>query len=361
MISSELQNLHITGMAAAVPTCYVATHEYDDIFGAAIVERNISTTGVKGSYHAGKNQTSSDLGYAAAKDLLEKLNIDPQSIGVLIFVATSLDYQEPPTACVLHHRLGLSMDCIAFDTNLACSGYIYGLQTLCASLATTSAKRGLLITGDITSKVVSPLDKSRMLFGDGGTATLVEKREGAPAMRFGMKTDGSRFKSIIVPASLHRMPDAPRERTLWGDGNIRSDYDLYMNGAEVFTFTMTDVPKLAKEFMEHYGVSTEEYDAFVFHQPNLFILKHLAKKINAPPDRMLISLDRYGNTSVCSIPLTICDAFGGKGQGKKKLFLYGFGVGLSWACVEVEMDTDVVFPIIQTDDYYQDGAVDHGV
>jgi len=360
MISSSFHNMKILGISAATPTKLVEAHAYDELFGAETVEKNMAVTGVQSAYHSGEEQAPSDFGFAAAEKLLRELSIDPASVGVLIYTAAYLDYIVPPTACVLHHRLGLSQDCIAFDTDLACSGYVYGLQTLCATLATTSAKRGLLITSDNTSRMISPEDKSRMLFGDGGTATLVEKEEGASAFHFGMKTDGSRFKAIIIPSGAQRNRNAPRERTLWGDGNIRSDYDLYMNGTEVFAFTMSDVPRLAKEFMESFGRTPEDYDGFVFHQPNLFILKHLAKKMRIPWERTPISLDRYGNTSENSIPLTICDAFGDSGQGRKKLFLYGFGVGLSWACAEIEVDTDAVFPIVHTDDYFKDGAVEHG-
>jgi len=358
MITSEFTGIKIAGIAAAVPTRRVDAHDYDELFGADVVTKNVQTTGVAQSFHASEMQTSSDFAYVAAKELMERMNIDPASIDVLIFTAAYLDYQVPPTACVLQARLGLSTDCIVFDTDLGCSGYVYGLQTICSTLQCSSAKRGLLLTGDITSKVVSPMDKSRMLFGDGGTATLVEKSEGAEQLNFGMKTDGSRFKSIIVPAGAYRNVGASREREEWFDGNVRSDYDLFMNGTDVFSFTMTDVPRLAKEFMEHYQFEADDFDSFVFHQPNLFILKHLIKKIGASKEKLKISLDRYGNTSVCAIPLTICDAYHGE-TGLKRLFIYGFGVGLSWACGAITVDTDHVYEIIHTDDFYTEGAVNH--
>ncbi len=358
MITSDFSGLRIMGVASSVPTKCVDAHEYDSLFGEDVVTKNVANVGIKQSYHASDNQTSSDFAYVAAKRLFKELDIDPSTIGVLIFTATFLDYHEPPTACVLHHRLGLSTDCIVFDTDLACSGYVYGLQTLCSTLKCSSAKRGLLLTGDIASKVVSPLDKSRMLFGDGGSATLVEKCDDGDEFHFGMKTDGSRFKSIIVPAGAYRNVGASHEREKWFDGNIRSDYDLFMNGTEVFSFTMTDVPKLADEFMEKYGYTSDDFDSYILHQPNLFILKHLIKKIKAPKEKLKISLDRYGNTSVCAIPITLCDAYYGT-EGKKKLFIYGFGVGLSWACASIVIDTKNVFEIEHTDDYYTDGAVSH--
>ena len=358
MITSEFSGLRIAGIASAAPVKCVKVHDYDELFGEETVSKNVAATGVQQSFHVSEFQTSSDLAYVAAKKVLEETGTDPSEIGVLIFVAAYLDYQVPPTACVLQSRLDLSTDCIVFDMDLACSGYVYGLQTICSVLQSTSAKKGLLLTGDITSKVVSPLDKSRLLFGDGGRATLIEKDESADKLFFGMKTDGSRFKSIIVPAGAYRNPDAAREREEWFDGNIRSDYDLFMNGTDVFNFTMTDVPRLAKEFMDHYGYSVDDFDAFMLHQPNLFILKHLMKKMKAPLDKLKISLDKYGNTSVCAIPFTICETYH-ESEEKKKLFLYGFGVGLSWACAAITLDTKNVFPIVHTDDYFKDGAVSH--
>lgn len=358
MIASEFSGIRIAGIATSVPTKCVKAHEYDDLFGEETVSKNIQQTGVEQTYHASEYQTSSDFAYVAARKLIDEMDIDIESIGVLIFTAAYLDYQVPPTSCVLHSRLGLPQDCIVFDTNLACSGYVYGLQTLCSVLSNSSAKRGLLLTGDITSKVVSPLDKSRMLFGDGGSATLVEKFDDAEPLRFGMKTDGSRFKSIIVPAGAYRNIDVSKEREQWFDGNTRSDYELFMNGTEVFSFTMTDVPKLAIEFLEKYGLTEEDFDSYVFHQPNLFILKHLIKKIKGPKEKLRISLDRYGNTSVCAIPITICDTYCNS-NGNKRLFVYGFGVGLSWACGAVTVDADHVYEIVHTDDYFSDGAVSH--
>ncbi|MBQ7080095.1 MAG: ketoacyl-ACP synthase III [Fibrobacter sp.] len=358
MVTAEFNNICISGIAAAVPTQCVDAREYEHLFGQDVVRKNIITTGVRQAYHASENQTSSDLAYIAAKKLLKEMNVDPKSIDVLIFTAAYLDYQVPPTSCVLQYRLGLSTDCIVFDTNLACSGFVYSLQTMGAILNSSSAKRGLILTGDITSRVVSPMDKSRMIFGDAGTATLVEKKENSEKINIAMKTDGSRFKSIIVPAGAYRNVNASHERTLWSDGNTRSDYDLFMNGMDVFSFSMSDVPKMAIDFMGKFNYAPEDFDAYVFHQPNLFILKHLIKKIGAPQDKMCVSLDRYGNTSVCAIPLTICDSFANE-SSVKKLFLYGFGVGLSWACASVSLDTTHVLAIERTDDFFAEGRVEH--
>lgn len=359
MIASTLEGIKISGLASALPTKKVRNVDYYPLFGQETVDKIIATTGVKESYHVHENQTSGDLAFAAAHHLLEQLNISPQSIGVLLFVVTYPDYFVPATANVLHKRLGLSTDCLAFDLNLACSGFVVGLQTAGSLLKNCNARRALVLVGDSTSKVVSPGDKSRLLFGDGGAAVLLEADDSADPMSFGVKTDGGRFKSIIVPAGAFRQPRASSELKQWADGNTRSDYHLFMDGTNVFSFTMTDVPALIKEFLEYSNMNIDSFDSAVFHQPNAFILKHLAKKIKLSQDKMPLSLDRYGNTSGASIPITLSDVYGQVPEGRKHLLLSGFGVGLSWAAASVVLDTGGVLPIIHTDEYYQDGLVNH--
>ena len=359
MIASSFEHIKIIGVAGAVPMEKICNEDYAQLFGEETVKKIIASTGVKESYHVRAEQTASDLAFAAADHLLKEKGIDPKTVGVLLFAGSYLDYWVPPTALVLHKRLGLSMDCIAYDFDLACSGIIYGLQLAASLLQCSTASRALLLVGDSTSKTISIQDTSRLLFGDGGAAILLEKVEETTPMQFGLRSDGSRFKSIIVPAGGFRNPDAPREAVKWADGNIRSDYNLYMNGMDVFSFTMTDVPALFKEFMEQYQISAQDCDALVMHQPNAFIIRHLAKKIKMPMEKVPLSLDRYGNTSVASIPITLCDAYGGESGETLRLMLAGFGVGLSWGIAALSLETNAVLPIIHTDDYYQDGGVSH--
>lgn len=359
MITASFNNIKIAGIAAAVPTKCVQAHEYDEVFGEETVSKNIKLTGIRQTYQLAENQTPSDLAFVAAKKLMQEIKIAPENIGVLIFVSPYFDYVYPATACVLHNRLGLSTDCIAFDLDLGCSGFVYGLSIVSSILQSLEGKCGLLLTAELGNTVYSSLDKSRLLFGAAGTATLVEKNEGSKTLQIAMKTDGTRFKSIIFPNSACRKnPNATHDKTLWPDGNTRSDYDALMDGTSVFSFSMTDVPKLAEEFFEFYNHSPDTFDAFILHQPNLFILKHLIKKLGSSSDKMPISLDRYGNTGSSAIPLTICDAYNND-ISEKKLFLYGFGVGLSWACASTFINTEHIYPIEYTDDYFSDGILFH--
>lgn len=228
-------------------------------------------------------------------------------------------------------------------------------------MSTSNINRALLLVGDTSSKGISSEDKSSaMLFGDAGAGTLLEKETGIEnEIAFHLKTDGSRFKAIIKPAGAYRNRNASRDRVVWNvDGNVRSDYETYMNGADVFTFTISEVPRLIKEFMTHRNTTVEDYDCFVMHQANLYILRQIAKRIKVSVNKMPITLDRFGNTSVTSIPLTLADKYGCEIK-KIKALMCGFGVGLSWGVVSTEIDTGDILPIIHTGDYYREGGVSH--
>lgn len=363
MISGEFHNIKISGVAAALPTKKIVNETYGEVFGENTVEKVIKTTGIKERYCAHEKQTASDLAFAAAEHLIKEKSIDPASINVLFFIGGQTDYIGPATSFVLQKRLGLSKDCIVFDMGLGCTAFVWGLYTISALLNAGNGKRGLFVIGDTTAKMVSQHDTSCMLFGDAGTAILVDKVDKTDGqtdhIEIGMKSDGNRFKTIIFPAGGFRMPSASREPSVWGDGILRSDYDLYMNGTDVFSFTMTDVPKLFKEFFEKYPTSWDDVDGLILHQANAFILRHLVKKVGTTMDKVPISLDRYGNSSGCTIPVTLCDAYGNRKGEKLRLVLSGFGIGLSLGIVKACIDTDAILPIIHTDDYYKDGYVSH--
>ncbi|MCX7708785.1 MAG: ketoacyl-ACP synthase III [Clostridia bacterium] len=343
-----LNDVEIKGIACAVPENARNNEEYCELFGAENVHKFMNMTGIKTRHIALNEQCASDLCYVAAKRLLEKLNWEPASVDALIMITQTPDYAVPATACVLQHRLGLGEDCIAFDVNLGCSAYAYGLWLAGTMLSTQNLNRVLLLLGDTSNYGINPNDSATaMIFGDGGTATALEKSAGK-SMKYFLKTKGSGFKTIIVPAGHARSR---------GKTDIKvSEYELFMNGSEVFSFTITDVPRAIKSFMSHFNIDKNDIDLYVFHQANLFILKHLAKKLNIPMEKLALSIDRYGNTSGESIPLTLVDAFGTEeSNGTVKLLLCGFGVGLSWGGVYLEMDKSVCLPMIYTNEYFDGG------
>lgn len=348
MATGVLNNVEIKGIACAVPDRIKKSEEYNDVFGAENVQKFVNMTGIKTRHVAIEEQCASDLCYAAAKKLLEQLAWETSSVNALILITQTPDYAVPATACVLQHRLGFSEDCLAFDINLGCSAYAYGIWLASTMISSRNVNRVLLLVGDTSNYGINPNDSATaMIFGDGGTATALEYTEGKN-MKYFLKTKGSNFKTIIVPAgrarSRSRMDIEPAE------------YGLCMNGSEVFTFAINDVPRTIKTFMAQSSIDKDEIDLYVFHQANLFILKHLAKKLGIPMEKLAISIDRYGNTSGESIPLTLVDALGNdESNDTIKVLLCGFGVGLSWGAIYLDIDKSVCLPMIYTNEYFTEG------
>lgn len=340
--------MEIKGVACAVPDRIVDNRYYNKVFGEENVNKFIKMTGVKTRYIALDEQCTSDLCYAATVKLMEKLNWGPSSIDALILITQTPDYAVPSSACVLQHRLGLSEDCIAFDVNLGCSAYVYGIWLAATMISQQDLSRVLLLVGDTSNYGINQNDSATaMIFGDGGSATALEKSEGKD-IRYTLKTKGSGFKYIIVPSGH------ARNRSKISTDS--SEYELAMDGSAVFSFTITDVPRTINSFVSQHNIDMNNIDMYVFHQANLFILKHLIKKLNLPSEKVPISIDRYGNTSGESIPLTLVDALGNEESKEPiRLLLCGYGVGLSWGCIYLEMDRSVCLPMIYTNDYYKGG------
>ncbi len=353
MILSEFEDISITGISVALPTKQFKVEDFIDKFGEETVKKFSDITGVKSLYRSGLQQTASDLGFEAADNLLQQKNINPDEIDILIFVTCKPDYRLPSSASIIHNRLKLNKECACFDINLGCSGYINGLLTAYSMLENSDSTKILLVTGDTSIRTISEKDKSSyMLFGDCGSATLIEKQESLNKTIFSVRSDGRRFKSIIIPAGAFRNSDASDEEILCADDNYRSLYNTYMQGLNVFNFTISDVPKMIKEFMEELKTEVNTYDCFAFHQANLFILKQLLKKLKIPAEKFHVSIDRYGNTSSNTIPLVLADKYAMNENKNLRLFLSAFGIGLSWGCVDITIDSNVILPLIFTDNYY---------
>lgn len=356
----KFNDIKIAGISSAVPKNIIKLDSFNDIFGEEDVAKFTKMTGVKQFHKASKLQTASDLGFVAAKEMINKKQIDVDEIGILVFVSKTPDYPVPATACVLHKRLGLSKDCIAFDINLGCSGFVYGMQVVCSLLESVNTKYALLIVGDTTSKIISPLDRSvAMLVGDGTSAIIFEKNIGEKPINVQTRSNGEGFKSIIIPAGGYRIQDVPDERTEWGDGNIRSDFELYMNGTEVFSFTISEVPEIIKEYMSKNQITIEDVDCFAIHQVNEFIIKQIAKKAKIPIEKVPMNIYKYGNTSGNSVPLLLSDLYGVNEGQNIRIIACCFGVGLSWGIADFVLNINDIMPVIETEDYYTEGQVSH--
>lgn len=353
------RNIRIAAVSGAVPITKVTVDEFIKQNGEETVMKFKEMTGIAEFRKTKAHQTASDLGFAAAEKIIAEKNIDRATIGALVFVAHSTDYRRPATACVLHKRLKLSKDCAAFDISLGCSAIVYGLQAVCSMMTCSNIQRSLLIVGETMTKMVSEQDRSvNMMFGDGGAAFLLEKDEQCQdGISVLLKTNGEGYKAIIAPAGGFRNIDAPKTITQWSDGNLRSLYNICMDGTEVFNFTISDVPKTVKEFLEATNTTVEDYDCFAFHQANRFILKQLCKKLKIPPEKMPLCLDRYGNTSAPAAAFALCDAYGEKTNVIVNTMFCCFGVGLSWGVASAVIRSDDIFPVFETDEFFEEGYI----
>lgn len=339
MAGSSIAGAAVKGLATAVPEHVETVQSLARVFGEQDSAKIARSIGVNTRHLASPDQCTSDLCHAAASALLRHLQWDPASVDALLFVSQTFDYILPATGCTLHERLGLSKSCATFDVALGCSGFVYGLW-LAYSLVSTGCRRVLLLAGDVISKVTGAGDRStKPLFGDAGTATAIEADELSIA-HFELGTDGTGNRQLIVPAGLFRRPHSldTSVATERENGNVRSDEDLYMNGAEIFTFSLREVPPLVARILERSGWAKTEVDAFVLHQANKFMLDHLAKRMQLESEKVPISLAYFGNTSSASIPLTITQCLRGELEDRKRrLVLAGFGVGLSWGAAALEI------------------------
>jgi len=355
----QFDHIKVCGVASAVPTELVKVSDFAEKYGEEYVNKFSASTGIKQFHRTKPHQTASDLCFVAAEKIISEKNIDRKDIGALVFVAHSTDYRRPATACVLHKRLGLDKNCVAFDVSLGCSAFVYGMQVVCSMMANSDIDRALLLVGESLTKMVNPEDKSvNMLFGDGGAAILLDKKESTSPIRGLLKTDGSGYKAIIAPAGGFRNINAPTQDFVWKDGNVRSLYNTNMQGEDVFAFTISQVPRTIKEFLAKTEMDINEYDCLAFHQANKYISQMLCKKLKCSEEKMPLCLDRFGNTSAPAIPLVLCDTYGEDNSGKElNVLTCGFGVGLSWGVCSLILNTNDVYPIIETDEIFEEGII----
>ena len=350
MAITKLSNIRLAGIACAVPETIRTALDYTKHFGEKDVLKISQSTGVKQWHVAPENMCTSDLCHAAADKLLNDLGWERESIDLLVFITQTPDYVLPATGCTLQHRLGLSKNCAALDINLGCSAYPYGIWLIGHLLSSGNLNRALLLVGDTASKTVSDLDRSAaLLFGDTGAATAIERCEDQNPMSFVLGTDGAGAKNLLIPAGGFRYrrnesSAIPIERE---NGNIRSDEQLFMDGAEIFAFTLREVNPMMKTVMSEAGWSVEDVDAFVLHQANKFIIEYLAKRVKLPIEKVPMSLENFGNTSSASIPLTMLMKLGVRLRSESlKIVMAGFGVGYSWGACTVQCGPMVMPEII---------------
>jgi 3-oxoacyl-[acyl-carrier-protein] synthase-3 len=342
------KNVKISGIAATVPK-----NEIDNLSYDWVPEKErllfIQTTGVKKRRVADSDICTSDMCHVAAEKLLSELNWKKNEIDILIFVSQSADYYCPSTSVLLQDRLGLSKSTMAFDINLGCSGYVYGLSVISSLLASGAMKKGLLLVGDKSSYSLNPRDKTTFpLFGDAGTATALEFSSGQ-SIPFHLQSDGSGKDAIIIPGGGTR---EPFNYTLLTEeeqepGIIRHRCNLHLNGMDVFNFSLKEVKPNIETLLQFAEREISSVDFVIMHQANLFMNEAVRKKLKVEKEKVPISIDKFGNTSSASIPLTMVSEISDSlKKGKVKSLLSGFGVGFSWGSALIETENIAVPELI---------------
>ena len=331
----KFNGVGISAMAAAVPSHIIENLKYTDHFPEEQVKEVVEKVGIYERRFADEQTCSSDLCFAAAQKLFLDNGIDREEIDLLVFISQTQDYRMPATSITLQHRLGLGNHCIAFDINLGCSAFIYGMSVVYSMMQTGNIRKALILDGETRSKVYGPRDRrSAFIFGDAGVAALVEKNDKYGETTLSLNSDGSRADLIMIKAGGYRHMSTPEtliERVVDEYGNMRSDEQGYMRGGDVFNFVIREIPRDIKKTMAEACVSNDDIDYFCFHQANNFINAYIAKKMKLPLDKIPHTIEKFGNTSSVSVPLTIVSELKDKLVGEKTLMLSAFGVGMTWA------------------------------
>lgn len=350
--------MRLAGIAACVPRHEVETAAARDRFAPFEVDRIIANTGVLTKREAAPGVTATDLCIAAAEPLVEALGWARETIDAVIMVTTSPDYITPASAHCVQQALGLSTECLAFDVNLACSGFTHGLIVIDGLITAGIVRRALLLCGEMTSNTFRPRVTeaehradlaNAILFGDAGSAAAL-CAEGPPQLRaraFG--ADGAGHRLMIVPGGGNRQYWGPAllERRVDEHGEARRPIDLVLRGPEILTFTIKRVPPLLERLLTDARWSRDDVDAFVLHQANRFMLEFLARRMKLPPDKIPLTIAEFGNTASASIPLTMVARTRDRMQPRTRWVLMGFGVGLSWSGVALETEDVLCLPLIE--------------
>jgi 3-oxoacyl-[acyl-carrier-protein] synthase-3 len=343
MRKGERRTAAIAAIAAHLPAGELTNEDLAGELGDWTAEKIFDKTGIRSRRVSAAEECASDLGVAAAQRLFETGVCAPGAVDFLIFCTQSPDYFLPATACTMQARLGLRTSCGAVDINQGCSGFVYGLALAKSLVEAGTASCVLLVTADTYSKFLHPRDRSvRTIFGDGAAATLVVHSDGDEELigPFVLGTDGRGARNLIVPVGgLRRRPSSETAVAREAEGgNWRSDQNLFMNGAEIFNFTLSTVPLAVQQLLEKANGGLHRVDYFVFHQANRFMLERLRDKLKIAPEKFLIDLEDCGNTVSSTIPLALERARrGGKITSGQRVMLVGFGVGYSWAAAMIRV------------------------
>jgi len=313
----------VGGCGAAVPTGSVTNDHLADVLDTSdgwIVER----TGIRERRHAADHESTATLAVAAAEAALHDADLESADLGLIVVATSTPEQPLPATAAFVGDALGVH--CGAFDLNAACSGFVYALVAAGAMVAAGTARHALVVGAETYSRILSPTDRAtRVLFGDGAGAVVLSEAEGDGLLAWDLGCDGSAADWVRVEAGGSRMPPTP-------EALANGDHHLRMCGREVFGFAVDALVRSTRLTAGSAGVSLGDVDWVVPHQANARIIERAADEGGIPHDRLVLNVDRYGNTAAASIPIALHEAMDdGRLQPGDLAMLCSVGAGMTWA------------------------------
>ena len=328
---------YIKAIEYYLPEKVLTNTEIAERFPEWSAEKVASKVGITERHISGENETAADLAYQAAEKLFNANEGVREQIDFLLLCSQSVDYKLPSSSCILQNRLGLKTSCGAFDFNLGCSGYEYGLAVAKGLIVSGIAKSILLLTAETYTKYIHPDDKGNMtIFGDAATASLISTEGFAEIGEFVLGTDGSGAENLIVKTKGARIPETTGEVTTDENGNRNWKDHLFMNGRAIFDFTAEAVPQMTEELLNKENLKQDDVDLWIFHQANKYMINYLRKLMNIEKDKFFIYMDKVGNTVSSTIPIAIVEAMK-ENRLHGNVMLAGFGVGLSWGATMIKV------------------------
>jgi 3-oxoacyl-[acyl-carrier-protein] synthase-3 len=312
-----------------LPQTILSNDSFDELGWSS--KKIYSKTGIQERRITAENETALDLAEQACGNLFANFSIDTTAIDYLIYCTQSPDFVVPNNASLLHHKLNLNSNCASLDINQGCTGFLYGLSLAKGLLQSGQASKVLLVTTDTYTKYIHETDRTnRTIFGDGATATLLDIDDANSLGNFVFGTNGEGAFNLCVESFGLKNKHIQNNVNESSDAYEKKDY-LYMNGAEIFSFTLDKVPQCVESVLLKNKLEKNEVDFFIFHQANAYMLEHLREKLDLPKEKFVIDLEYSGNTVSSTIPIVLSH-LQEKNQlfkGAKVLFV-AFGVGYSW-------------------------------
>lgn len=329
---------YIKAIEYYLPEKVLTNTEIAERFPEWSAEKVASKVGITERHISGDNETAADMAYQAAEKLFKANEGIRDQVDFLLLCSQSVDYKLPSSSCILQNRLGLKTSCGAFDFNLGCSGYEYGLAVAKGLIIAGIAQNVLLLTAETYTKYIHPEDKgNQTIFGDAATATIISTNGFAEIGNFVLGTDGSGADYLKVKTGGARNPNKTGRKEIDENENILWDDNLFMDGSAIFNFTADAVPIMTDKLLKKEKLVQEDINLWIFHQANKYMINYLRKLMSIDKEKFYVYMEKVGNTVSSTIPIALVEA---KKEGRLKgnVLLAGFGVGLSWGATILKIE-----------------------